>query len=146
MKTSDRGVAFIKRFEGFSATPYICKGGKLTIGYGHIANVTPEMRVTEAEAIERLRDDLKEAERAVSRYITRRLTQNQYDALVAFAFNVGSGNFAQSTLRHKVNAMDDAAAEAEFKKWVYARGKKLKGLENRREQEADMFMELPWLE
>ena len=92
--------------------------------------------ITEADAIELLRHDLAIAEAAVRRLITVPLTQNQFDALVSFTFNVGEGALEKSTLRRRINQGDWALAKGELLRWVHADGKKLKGLVARREAEA----------
>ena len=138
------GLELIKHFEGFRATPYVCPGNKLTIGYGHTATTRPDMHVTKAEAEALLHSDVQGAERAVARLIRRRLPQNQFDALVSFTFNLGAGALQRSTLRQKVNRMEDVAAAREFRKWVWAGGRKQRGLIRRRDAEASLFAALPW--
>jgi lysozyme len=95
--------------------------------------------ITEAEAIELLRRDLAIAEAAVHRLITVPLTQNQLDALVSFSFNVGEGALEKSTLRRRINQRNWELAKRELLRWVYADGKKLKGLVARREEEAGLL-------
>ena len=137
------GVDLIKRFEGFSHTVYICPAGYPTIGYGHV--VKPQEReqfaggITTEQAEALLRQDVQTAERAVLRLITVPLTDGQFDALVSFTFNLGAGALQRSTLRRKVNRGDHAAVPAEFRKWVWAGGRKLQGLVRRREAEADRY-------
>ena len=137
------GIDLIKQFEGFSPTVYICPAGYPTIGYGHVvkpderqqfaSGITPE----QAEAL--LRQDVQSAERAVLRLITVPLTDGQFDALVSFTFNLGAGALQRSTLRRKVNRGDHAAMPAEFRKWVWAGGRKLEGLVRRRHSEAILY-------
>lgn len=89
-----------------------------------------------------MREDVKTAERTVEkvRYLQPRLTQNQFDALVSFVFNLGSGNFEKSTLRKKVLAdPSDESIRAEFLKWTHSNGKPLTGLQKRRKAEADLY-------
>ena len=137
------GIDLIKRFEGFSPTVYICPAGYPTIGYGHV--VKPQEReqfaggITTAQAEALLRQDVQTAERAVLRLITVPLTDGQFDALVSFTFNLGAGALQRSTLRRKVNLGDHAAVPAEFRKWVWAGGRKLEGLVRRREAEAYFY-------
>lgn len=95
--------------------------------------------ITEAQAKDLLRKDVQEAEHAVFRLITAPLTDNQFDALVSFTYNLGSGALQRSTLRWKVNREEHAAAPAEFMKWVWAGGRKLEGLIRRREDEANVY-------
>lgn len=141
MRSSERGVTLIKRFEGFSHEPYLCPAGYWTIGYGHMLSQHKAMRVDEHEAHLLLMADMKVAERAVERLITALLTQSQFDALVSFTFNLGSGALQRSTLRRKVNHADHAGAALEFHKWVHAAGKRLPGLVSRRSAEANLYME-----
>jgi lysozyme len=83
--------------------------------------------------------DVAEAEKAVRRLVKVKLTQEQFDQLVSFVFNVGEGNFQKSTLLRKLNSGQCWAAAAEFDKWVYAKGKKLPGLVTRRAYERREF-------
>jgi lysozyme len=137
------GIDLIKRFEGFSPTVYICPAGYPTIGYGHV--VKPDERqqfasgVTHEQAETLLRHDVQTAERAVLRLITVPLTDGQFDALVSFTFNLGAGALQRSTLRRKVNRGDHAAVPAEFRKWVWAGGRKLPGLVQRRLAESVLY-------
>lgn len=138
---SPRGIALIKEHEGFRAKPYYCPAGKLTIGYGHVIRdgenfkaITPE----EGEAL--LRNDVAEAESAVSRLVKAPLTQNQFDALVSFVFNIGTNRFAKSTLCSLLNQEMYFAAAQEFQKWAWGGGKKLPGLVKRRAAEKELFL------
>jgi len=140
MKVSQKGIDLIKRFEGFSPTAYLCPAGVWTIGYGHTAGVRAGDSVDEDTAEDFLREDLADAEGAVGKYVKVPLKQWQFDALVSFTFNLGSGNLYSSTLLKKVNRNpDDSAIRQEFEKWVYAGGRVLKGLVDRRKAEADMY-------
>ena len=136
-----KGLALIKRFEGFSATEYLCSAGKRTIGYGHLladGENYPE-GITEERAEELLRDDVAEAEDAVIRLVDVPLSPNQFDALVSFVFNVGSENFRRSTLLRRLNVGDYAAVPDQLMRWVYAGRKLSAGLMRRREAEAELF-------
>jgi GH24 family phage-related lysozyme (muramidase) len=137
---SQDGVDLIKRFEGFSPTVYICPAGYRTIGYGHIVLDAERDRfaggIGEEEAEELLRRDAGIAELAVLRLIAVPLTNGQFDALVSFTYNLGSGALQRSTLRRKVNREEHAVLPVEFRKWVWAGGRKLRGLIRRREAEA----------
>lgn len=140
MKTSQKGIDLIKRFEGFSPTAYLCPAGVWTIGYGHTAGVSEGDSVDEDTAEDFLREDLADAEGAVGKYVKVPLKQWQFDALVSFAFNLGAGNLYSSTLLKKVNRNpDDPAIRQEFGKWVHAGGRVLPGLVERRKAEADMY-------
>jgi lysozyme len=140
-----QGLALIKRFEGFSPTPYLCPDGWWTIGWGAIHGldgkpvtaVTPT--VTEEEAETLLMRDVTVAERAVLRLITVPLNDGRFDALTSFAFNLGGGALQRSTLRRKVNREEHADVPDEFRKWVWGGGRKLPGLVRRRQVEAGLY-------
>jgi lysozyme len=152
MKTGQAGLKLIKEFEGCLEKvpgqpgryqPYICPAGVLTIGWGHTnhhGRKFDERSIwTKAECDFVLTDDLRGFERAVERLVKVDLNQNQFDALVSFAYNCGEGNLEKSTLLKKVNARDFAGAAAEFAKWNKGGGKVLRGLVRRREAEAKLF-------
>ena len=140
---TDDGLALIKRFEGFAPEIYICPGGWPTIGYGHVVREGETDRFADgidaaaAEAL--LRRDVETAERAVLRLIRVPLEDGRFDALCSFAFNLGAGALQRSTLRRKVNREEHDAAPAEFRRWVWAGGRKVKGLARRREAEAGLY-------
>lgn len=136
------GIGLIKRFEGFSATVYICPAGYPTIGYGHLVREAEryEQGITEAEAEDLLRRDVQTAEKAVLCLIDVPLTDGQFDALVSFTFSLGAGALQRSTLRRKVNRQAHSEVPEQFKHWVWARGKKLAGLINRRAAEANKYL------
>lgn len=139
MKTSSRGIELIKRHESLIQTAYLDPVGIWTIGYGHTGGVKSGDVVSEAQAEQLLREDLSTAERAVNSHGLR-LNQNQFDALVSFTFNCGSGNLARSTLLKKVkrNPNDPTIAD-EFRKWKYGGGRVLPGLVKRREEELKLY-------
>ena len=129
----------IKEFESLRLQAYLCPAKVWTIGYGHTKGVKKGMQITEEEAEELLREDMQEAIDVVDK-LGVELTENQYNALVSFVFNIGGSAFAKSTIRRKILANpNDKKIEDEFLRWVYADGKKLKGLERRREREAEMY-------
>lgn len=140
---SKDGLDLICRFEGFSPVIYICPAGYPTIGYGHLITEANKEQfldgVDEDEALELLRQDVGVAERAVLRLISVPLTQGQFDALVSFTFNLGAGALQRSTLRRKVNREEHDDVSAEFMKWVWAGGRKLKGLVKRRKAEGLLY-------
>lgn len=137
---TDEGINLIKRFEGFSSSIYICPAGYPTIGYGHVVRDTDKQRFDEGidkdEGEMLLRQDVHWAERGVLRLIDVPLTDGQFDSLVSFTFNLGSGALQRSTLRRKVNREEHDDVPAQFKRWVWAGGKRLKGLVRRRSEEA----------
>ena len=139
MKTSHKGIALIKEFEGLRLKAYKCPGGVWTIGYGHTAGVRPEMVITEAQAEDFLREDLFSCENAVNNQKLS-INQNQFDALVSLIYNIGIGNFQKSTLLRKarVNPNDNSIMD-EFLKWVYSKGRVLPGLQRRRLREMKLY-------
>ena len=144
MKTSNIGVDFIKTFETLQLKAYkaVQTEQYYTIGYGHYApDVIPGTTITEAEAERLLTADLVDTERAVSNATAGwGLKQCQFDALVSLAFNVGVNAFQNSTLLKLVKqGADEATIRAEFGKWVHSGGRVLKGLQRRRQAEADMY-------
>ena len=142
MKTSEKAIELIKNFESFSSKVYKCKGGKWTIGYGHVVNkVVPN--ITKEEAEELLKNDISKAENAINSLVRVKLTQNQFDALVSLVFNWGASNFADSIGLLKLNAGDYKEAAIEFfskeKGVVKAGGKFLNGLYARRQKEEKLL-------
>lgn len=136
----------IKPFEGFSAKPYKCPADVWTIGYGSTrypngrAVKESDSPITEEVATMMVLQNLREYENAVNRYVSVPLSQNQFDALVDFAYNAGAQNLRNSTLLKKLNAKDYFGASKEFSKWVYGGGKILPGLVKRREAERLLFL------
>jgi GH24 family phage-related lysozyme (muramidase) len=143
-KSSDRGKAIIKEFEGFRAIAYLCQAGVWTVGYGTTRIngklVTESVKITTEEAELFLEQDLKAFEDAVNQNVTVELNQNQFDALVSFVYNVGVGNFKKSTLLKKLNASKKTEAADEFLKWNRAAGVVSKGLTKRRKAERELFL------
>ncbi len=141
MRTSARGLKLIMRFEGFSATPYLCPAGIPTIGYGHVLEHLQHPVISRNDAKQLLAQDARVAERAVTRLIRYPLAQHQFDALVSFTFNVGSGALQRSSLRAMINRGEVTEAADQFLRWVYGGGKKLPGLVKRRTAERALFLE-----
>lgn len=140
MKTSYIGRKLIKTFEGYRSEAYLCPAGKWTIGYGHTSGVKEGDTCTQEEADIYLQEDLQWAEKVVNSQ-NLDLNQFQFDALVSFVCNVGSGNFQESTLLKKIkaNPKDYAAIEEEWKKWKYSNKQVLKGLVRRRAAEFELY-------
>jgi lysozyme len=140
---TEDGLDLIKRFEGFRPTVYACPAGWPTIGYGHVVRESERERfsagIDERAAEELLRRDVETAEKAVLRLIHVPLSDGQFSALVSFVFNLGAGALQRSTLRRKINRGEHETVPAEFRRWVWAGGRKLKGLMRRREAEAVLF-------
>lgn len=143
MQISKAGLDLIKQFEGLYLKAYRCPAGVPTIGYGHTAGVAMGQTITQQQADDYLRRDVRQFERAVARLVTVPLTQGQFDALVSFAFNLGEGALAQSTLLRLLNAGDYAGAAAQFDRWNKAGGRVLPGLVRRRAAERALFEARP---
>lgn len=141
MKASNMLIEKLKEFEGLRLTAYLDAAGVPTIGYGHTGNVKLGDRISRYWAGEMLLEDVEQVEWAVKELGVAR-TQGQFDALVSFVFNLGISNLKGSTLLQKIReGASMSAIKREFKRWVYADGKPLKGLEKRRAWEAKRFFE-----
>jgi lysozyme len=143
MNPSDELIELIKRAEGFSAQAYPdpgTGGEPYTIGYGHTGHVKLGDVVDEAQADELLRADLQHAVDAVHELVAWPLSQKQFDALVDFVYNVGTGNFTNSTLLKMINQRDFIGAGEQFLRWNKAGGHVMAGLTKRREQERELFL------
>ena len=145
-RMTDEGLDLIKLYEGYSSSPYLCPAQHWTIGYGAIWGMDdtrvkedhPDINEDQADYL--LRRDVKKSEMAVIRHIRVPLEDGQFNALCSFVFNLGSGALQSSTLRRKINRGDYIGAANEFPRWVFAGGRKLKGLIRRREHERLMFI------
>jgi lysozyme len=140
MKVSKTGIDLIRKFEGLKTTAYRCPAGVLTIGYGHTTGVKESDNCTPDEAMVKLMDNCQVAEEAIAANVKVPLTQNQFDALVSFIFNLGTRNFVRSTLLIKLNSGDYVSAGAEFERWTKAGGRELSGLIARRAAEKALFL------
>jgi lysozyme len=148
MRLSRAGAELIARFEGFVARPYNDAAGHATIGFGHLihhgaATAADRARwgtITRDRGLALLSRDARDAARAVERCVTVPLSQEQFDALVSFVFNVGVGSFASSTLLRKLNAGDRHGAGDELLRWSRAGGRVLEGLLSRRRAERALFL------
>ncbi len=146
MRISQRGVNLIKKFEGFRAKPYLCSAGVATIGYGstyyengvRVKLTDPPIDRIWAEQL--LRNVLVHYEREVDAVTTDLITQNQFDALTSFTYNVGITNFRKSTLLQLVNSnYRDPKIRTQFLRWDKAGGRVIEGLKKRREIEANLY-------
>lgn len=141
MRISKAGVDLIKSFEGFRATAYIpVKGDKWTIGYGFTKGVKEGDKITKAEAEARLKQELIEYERGVWAATGGNVTQNQFDALVSFAFNVGVAGMKGSSVIKAHNRGDYVAAARAFGLWNKSGGRVYAGLTRRRAAEAALYL------
>jgi lysozyme len=138
-KVQDSTLAFLRSREGLRLSPYPDAGG-YSIGYGHFLGSRPEpANITTQQAEKWLQQDANAAAIAVAKYVSVPLSQNQFDALVSFVFNLGAQNFAGSTLLDKLNTGDYDGAAEEFDRWVYSGGQVLGGLKTRRAFEKSLF-------
>lgn len=139
MNYSKDGLALTESFEGCRLVAYQDSGGIWTIGYGHTKDVHVGMTCSQPQAEQWLLADVSDATTAVNRLVHIALSQEEFDALVDFVFNVGIGNFAGSTLLKLLNAHDLQGAIDEFDKWDRAAGVEVAGLLRRRQAERAMF-------
>ena len=140
-RISDIGLKKLKEFEGLRKKAYYDAAGVPTIGYGHTRGVRMGDVISEYWAEMFLKADLYDVEKQVDS-LGLDLNQPQFDALVSFAFNLGFYKLKTSTLLKTIREGGSVRAiKKEFKRWVYAGGKKLRGLERRREWEAKRFFE-----
>lgn len=141
MKTSQVGIDLIKDYEKFRSTPYPCAAGKPTIGFGHVIKPGESFtRITEQEGIELLKQDLIIAENCVNSAVKVFLSQNQFDALVSFVFNIGCNAFRKSTLLKLLCNGNYYDAAMQFPRWNKSKGQILNGLTRRRKEEMNLFL------
>lgn len=142
MQLGPNGLALLKSFEKCRLLAYRDMGGVWTVGWGHTGpNVTAGTVCTQEQADAWLAEDVQAAAKAVTAHTDVPLTQNQFDALVAFTFNVGAGHFLSSTLLRLVNAGRFADAALEFPKWDHVDGQVSAGLAARRAAEQRLFLQ-----
>jgi lysozyme len=146
MILDNKGYLFITKHEGLRLKPYLCPAKIPTIGYGntYYANgkrvTLLDKDITKQEAFEMFKEIANRFAKRVDELVTSDINQNQFNALVSFAYNVGTGNFSSSTLLKKINKNpNDLTIKAEFLRWNKAGGKVLNGLTNRRNEEADLY-------
>lgn len=137
------GIMLIKEMEGLRLRSYKDAVGVWTVGYGSTGDhVHPGMVISEKQAEWFLKSDLIRFEASVDNLVKSEISQNQFDALVCFAFNLGAAALKRSTLLKKVNVdPDDPTIRGEFLKYRFAGGKELAGLKKRRIKEADLYFE-----
>ena len=140
MKISKIGLELIKSFEGCRLNAYLDAVGIPTIGYGSTKDVNIGDTITQDEAETLLHQDLIRFEKCINEYVNVDLDQNEYDALICFAFNVGCNAVKNSTLLKLLNSGDFAGAGQQFKRWDKAGGKPLAGLTRRRQAESELFL------
>ncbi|MEM9924140.1 MAG: glycoside hydrolase family protein [Cyanobacteria bacterium P01_D01_bin.50] len=149
-RISNKGLKFIAKHEGMILHLYNDPANHATIGVGHLVHYGPingsepeefKRGITQQRAMEILRADVIQAEKIIHKLVKVALNQNQFDALVSFVFNIGETQFKSSTLLAKLNNGNYNAVPSELNRWVYAEGKKLPGLINRRRDEGNLFAE-----
>ena len=146
MKISNKGLELIKEFEGFSANAYLCPAKIPTIGYGNTfwedgRKVRIGEQISKSKALELLEFVAnKDFADKIFPFIEVSISQNQFDAMVSLAYNIGVGAFSNSTLLKRVNAKDFLGAANEFLKWDKSNGKPLLGLTRRRQREKELFL------
>ena len=146
MILDNKGYLLITKHEGLKLKPYLCPAKIPTIGYGNTyypdgKRVTLlDKDITKQQAFDMFKEVANRFGKRVDELVTSNINQNQFNALVSFAYNVGTGNFSSSTLLKKVNKNpNDLTLKAEFLRWNKAGGKVLNGLTNRRNEEADLY-------
>lgn len=137
LHTSQDGLALLADLEGCRLRPYQCSAGVWTSGIGHTAGVTPARDITEREAATNLVADVLGTERRLAVCAPVEMPQHVYDAVVSFAFNVGTGAACRSTLVYFLNEKKWKQACDQLPRWVYVRGVKSTGLGNRRQRERE---------
>tara|TARA_R100000995_G_C3450602_1_gene107961 strand:- start:86 stop:541 length:456 start_codon:yes stop_codon:yes gene_type:complete len=144
LKTSQEGISLIKSFEGCELESYRCSANVPTIGFGHTAGVSDGDTCTQEEAETMLAEDLQEFEDYVKKYVESDLEQNEFDALVAWTYNLGPNNLAESTMLKELNAGNFEEVPRQMKRWNRAGGEVLDGLIRRREAESLLFRGEAW--
>lgn len=144
MEFSQNGVALLKKLEGYRKYPYLDEAGYWTIGYGtRIAHGADGKftipQATEEEAEKLLLERVAPKVTEINHLVSTKLTQNQFDALVIFIYNVGEEAFAKSTMLKLINAGDFTGAASQFDRWVYDGGRPSDGLKHRRAAEKELF-------
>jgi len=136
-------IALVRRWEGCRLDSYLCPAGRWTIGYGHTRDVQEGMSISQEEAEQMLEADLDWMRDMVRCHVLVPINRNQEAALVSFVYNVGETAFKKSTMLRKLNGKDYDGAADEFGRWIYAGGKPMDGLRNRRMDEEKLFMRKP---
>ena len=142
MKVSNELIDKIKQFEGYRSKAYRCSAGVLTCGYGHTKGVTARTTCNKTKALAWLKSDLEPIESFLSAIPEVCKSQGRFDACADFCFNLGINAFKGSTLLKQIQKKSSVSIiQAEFLKWIYAGGKPLEGLKNRRRWEAQKWVE-----
>jgi len=144
MKTSEEGRALIKKFEGCELEAYQCSANVWTIGYGHTQGIKEGDVCTQEDADRMLEEDLEEFEGYVQEAVNVPLEQHEFDALVAWTYNLGPSNLRSSTMLKRLNDSNFDQVPSEMRRWNKAGGKVLDGLVRRREAESLLFTNEDW--
>ena len=144
MIISKKGIELLTHFEGLELEAYQDSVGVWTIGYGHTKGVVSGMTITKSQAKDMLQTELIEYQGYINDIVKVQLSQNQFDALVCWVYNLGPTNLRSSTLLKVLNQRDKLLAPEQIRRWNKAGGKVLKGLVRRREAEALLFAGKDW--
>jgi len=145
MQTSLKGIQLIEQFEGYSAKMYLDPAGLPSIGYGTLIDTEEELwlktaTIDRAQAELLLRKELVYIEKNINIMVQKTINQNQFDALISFTFNTGIYALRMSILLKKINTYpNDPTIRNEFMAWIWAGGRKLQGMINRRTAEANLY-------
>ena len=146
MKTSETGLSLIKKFEGLRLSSYYCPSNVLSVGYGRTGTGVYEgMTITEAQADLFLLEDVVRFEEAINTLVEVDLNQNEFDALVSFAFNCGVSALKESSLLRRLNAGEEKGSvfREELPRWVNGSNGLLPGLIMRRSAELELACSSP---
>lgn len=142
MEISTSAIELIKKHEGCRLETYLCPAGVATIGYGHTKSTKQDMKISLDRAEELLKLDIEQVEKFINKQALN-ISQNQFDALVSFGFNVGIGAVKSSTILKTIRLNpNNIRIRNEFMRWVHVRGQVLAGLRRRREEEAELYFTL----
>lgn len=147
LHVSENGLRHIANEEGCRSKAYQCSAHVWTVGLGHTTGIKPGMKATNKEVAEYFVKDVGQAETVVNKSITQKPSQAEYDMMVSFVFNLGAGNFTESTLLKKFNQGDNSGACRQYSRWVYVDGQDCRiegsncaGIPKRRETEKDICL------
>jgi lysozyme len=144
VRTGSQGIALIKKFEGCELKAYQCSANVWTIGYGHTRGVKEGDEISADKAEYILLEDLIEFEQYVDNLVTVSLNQDQFDAVVAWTFNLGPTNLKESTMLLRLNDGQYDDVPAQMARWNRSGGEVLEGLKRRRKAEGLLFQGLKW--
>jgi len=142
MRCNSQGVGIIKKYERLKLQPYLCPAGIPTVGYGSTKAGKLGRAITVEEAEKFLIEDIETIEKQMTPLIRVEVTENEWSSLVSLVFNIGAGNFKISTLLRHLNLKEKEQAASQFSRWVFCQGKILKGLQDRRQAEKELFLKI----